>query len=55
MRNHLAGQVHREVTDPIATPRTYDDADAFELRLPEPDPYAPKRGFVQGWRQLLGW
>jgi len=44
MRNHLAGQVHRvEVTDPIATPRAYDDdADAFELGLPEPDSYAPE-------------
>jgi hypothetical protein len=43
MRDHLAGQVQRvEVTDPIATRRPYDYADAFKLRLPEPDPYAPE-------------
>jgi hypothetical protein len=43
MSDHLAGQVHRvEVADPIATARLYDYADAFELRLPEPDPYVPE-------------
>ncbi|MEU0372189.1 hypothetical protein ABZ070_18360 [Streptomyces sp. NPDC006283] len=31
-----------EVTDPVAAAARYDYADAFELRLPEPDPHAPE-------------
>ncbi|TVL91169.1 hypothetical protein CD790_17980 [Streptomyces sp. SAJ15] len=43
MKDRLAGQVRRvEVTDPIATARRYDYADAFELRLSEPDPHPPE-------------
>ncbi|MER6614201.1 hypothetical protein [Streptomyces xantholiticus] len=42
-RNQLAQQVRQvEVTDPIATAERYDYADAFELRLSEPDPHAPE-------------
>jgi hypothetical protein len=43
MRDQLARQVRRvEATDPIAAARRYDYADAFEVRLPEPDPYSPE-------------
>lgn len=43
MKNQLAQQVRRVgVTDPIASARRYDYADAFEVRLPEPDPYSPE-------------
>jgi hypothetical protein len=43
MSDHLAGQVDGvEVTDPIASRLPHDYADAFELRLPEPDPYLPE-------------
>ena len=50
MKNRLARQVRRVgVTDPIAAARRYDYADAFEVRLPEPDPYRPKRGSARGW------
>src|SRR3712207_9404585 len=43
MKNRLARQVRRVgVTDPIAAARRYDYADAFEVRLPEPDPYPPE-------------
>ncbi len=43
MKNRLAQQVRRVgVTDRIATARRYDYADAFEVRLPEPDPYSPE-------------
>jgi len=31
-----------EVTDPVATARPGDYADAFEVRLPGPDPYSPE-------------
>lgn len=43
MKNQLARQVRRVgVTDRGATGRRYDYADAFEVRLPEPDPYPPE-------------
>jgi transglutaminase-like putative cysteine protease len=43
MKDQLAQQVRRvEATDPIAAARRYDYADAFEVRLPEPDPYSPE-------------
>lgn len=43
MENQLAQQVRRAgVTDPIAAARRYDYADAFEVRLPRPDPYPPE-------------
>ena len=43
MKNQLAWQVRGVgVTDPVATARRYDYADAFEVRLPEPDPYPPE-------------
>jgi len=43
MKNRLAEQVRRVgVTDPIAAARRYDYADAFEVRLPGPDPYPPE-------------
>jgi hypothetical protein len=69
MKNQLAQQVRRvEVTDLIAAARRYDYADAFEVRLPEPDPYPPetwvrarsrtrirpKRGYARVWGQPLG-
>lgn len=43
MKSRLARQARRVgVTDPIAAARRYDYADAFEVRLPEPDPYSPE-------------
>ncbi len=43
MTNRSAPRVRRVgVTDPIAAARRYDYADAFEVRLPEPDPYPPE-------------
>ncbi|MGW6915222.1 hypothetical protein ACWGB8_15610 [Kitasatospora sp. NPDC054939] len=43
MNNRLVQQVRRiEPTDPVATARRYDYADAFELRLPAPDVHAPE-------------
>ncbi|MFF5128536.1 hypothetical protein ACFY41_16630 [Streptomyces syringium] len=43
MKTQLAQQVRQiGVTDPIATAQRYDYADAFELRLPEPDPHWPE-------------
>ncbi len=43
MKNRLARQVRRVgVIDPIAAARRYDYADAFEVRLPESDPYSPE-------------
>lgn len=43
MKNQLAHQVRQvEPTDPVATAQRYDYADAFELRLPEPDPHPPE-------------
>ena len=49
MKNQLARQVRRiGVTDPIAAARRYDYADAFEVRLPKPDPYSPETGVRAG-------
>lgn len=43
MKNRLGRQARRvEPTDPIATARRYDYADAFERRLTEPDQYSPE-------------
>lgn len=43
MENRLARRVRRVgVTDPIAAARRHDYADAFEVRLPGPDPYPPE-------------
>lgn len=43
MKTQLARQVHRvKVTDPVAATLRYDYADAFEVRLPGPDPYSPE-------------
>jgi hypothetical protein len=49
MKKQLARQVRRVgVTDRVATGRRYDYADAFEVRLPEPDPYPPETWFRAG-------
>lgn len=49
MKNRLAQQVRRvEVTDPVAAACRYDYADAFELRLPVPDPYPPETWVREG-------
>lgn len=40
--DHTSLVVRRvDVTDPVATARPYDYADAFEVRLNRPDPYPP--------------
>ncbi len=55
MKNQLAQQVRRvEVTDPIAAARRYDYADAFEVRLPEPDPYPPETWVRAGLEAIPG-
>ena len=65
MKNELAGRVRRvAVTDPIAAARRHDYADAFEVRLPGPDPFPPEAwvraglgatpGFVNRIVALLG-
>lgn len=49
MQNRFMGQVHRvTVTDPVATARRYDYADAFEIRFPEPDGDAPETWVLAG-------
>ena len=56
MRNQLAQQVRRVgVTDPIADSRRYDYADAFEVRLPEPDLYSPETWVRAGLDMVPGW
>lgn len=56
MKNQLAQQVCRVgVTDPIAAARRYDYADAFEVRLPEPDPYPPETWVRAGLGATPGW
>lgn len=42
------------VTDPIADARHYDYADAFELRLPEPDLYSPETWVRAGLESVPG-
>ena len=49
MKKPFAQQVRRVgVTDPIAAARRYDYADAFEIRLPEPDGDAPETWVLAG-------
>ncbi len=56
MKNRLARQVRRVgVTDPIAAARRYDYADAFEVRLPEPDPYPPETWVRAGVDATPAW
>ena len=56
MKNRLARQVRRiGVTDPIAAARRYDYADAFEVRLPEPDPYPPETWIRAGVDATPAW
>lgn len=55
MNTQVAHQVRRVgVTDPIAAARRYDYADAFELRLPEPDPYSPEAWVRAGLESVPG-
>ena len=43
MGDQIAPRVRQvEVTDPLAAARRYDYADAFEARLPGPDPHSPE-------------
>jgi len=44
-----------EVTDPIATARPCDYADAFEVRLPEPDQCPPEMWVRAGLEATPGW
>jgi hypothetical protein len=56
MKNQLMRQVRRvEVTDPIAAARRYDYADAFEVCLPEPDPYSPETWVRAGLEATPRW
>ena len=56
MKNRLARQVRRVgVTDPIAAARRHDYADAFEVRLPEPDPFPPETWVRAGLEATPGW
>jgi hypothetical protein len=56
MKNRLARQVLRVgVTDPIAAARQYDYADAFEVRLPKPDPYSPETWVRAGVDATPAW
>ena len=56
MQNQLAQQVHRVgVTEPIAAARRYDYADAFEVRLPGPDPYPPETWVRAGLGAVPKW
>jgi hypothetical protein len=55
MKNRLARQVRRVgVTDPVAA-RPYDYADAFEVRLPGPDPNPPETWVRAGLNATPGW
>lgn len=56
MENQLVRQVRRVgVTDPLAAARRYDYADAFEVRLPEPDRYSPEAWVRAGFGATPGW
>jgi len=56
MKNQLAQQVRQvEATDPIATAQRYDYADAFELRLSEPDPHSPETWVRAGLDSTPKW
>ena len=55
MENQSARQVRRVgVTDPVATGRRYDYADAFEVRLPDTDPYPPET-WVRAGLDMTPW
>ena len=55
MENRLARRGRRVgVTDPIAAARPYDYADAFEVRLPGPDPYPPE-AWVRAGLEATPW
>lgn len=58
MKDRLVRQVRRvEVTDQVATarPRPCDYADAFEVRMPEPDREAPEAWVLTGMEQVPAW
>jgi hypothetical protein len=56
MKNQFVQQVHRvAVTDPIATAYPYDYADAFEVRLPEPDLHPPETWVRSGLDSTPEW
>ena len=59
MKDRAAQQVRRvAVTDPVAADRRYDYADAFEVRLPSPDPYPPQtwvRAGLDATPKVVGW
>lgn len=56
MKNLSIRQVQRVgVTDPLATARQYDYADAFEIRLPGPDPYSPETWVRAGLAATPDW
>ncbi|GGR30053.1 DUF2867 domain-containing protein [Streptomyces netropsis] len=56
MKTQPAPQVRQiEATDPIATAQRYDYADAFELRLPEPDPHRPEAWVRAGMDSTPKW
>lgn len=45
MKAQSADQIRQiDAIDPVATAHQYDHADAFEVRLPEPDPHPPEIG-----------
>lgn len=59
MKDQLAQQVRQvEVRDPVALSRRYDYADAFEVRMPDPDPDSPETWVRTGMADtsaLVGW
>ena len=59
MKDSLARQVRRvKVTDPVAATRWYDYADAFEVCLPEPDPFSPEtwvRAGLEATPKVVDW
>lgn len=51
MKIQPADQVRQiDATDPVAAAHPYDYADAFEVRLPEPDPHSPETWLRAGMR-----
>ncbi|PSL01801.1 hypothetical protein CLV30_11240 [Haloactinopolyspora alba] len=56
MKDETALRTRRvEVTDPIATARRYDYTDAFEVRLPAPDPHPPETWLRGGISESPPW
>jgi hypothetical protein len=56
MKNQLVQQVRQvEVTDPVATAHPYDYADAFEIRLREPDLHPPETWVRAGLASTPKW